>query len=285
MDALGSAFFAQASSIVLLYPYRDYVSVHSFKNGLPWPDGNFFIDRYRGMLSNPSQPAILATPFATLFGAYFSTYRATESLVVAAIVGGTSFSFVKAATSVFAHRMGSTTGSASGKLHFEYSSPLDMVRASTAKHGALAWFQGGLVLMPAHVIWHGFTAARLHASHHLTGPPRFLDDWFMAARIHATGCFFSAPFRNIPRAALFAKDKVKCGTPLEFAQREVQVVRESAGAAQRVLRSEGPLAFFHGTLRGVFRTSIPFGFSFALWRAAFDVRLAPTGLRGYSRVV
>ena len=102
MDVFLTSYGAAFTSVVLWYPYRDMV-----KAGYPYrPTPDHFLTRWKGMLSHPYQPALLAVP--SMHPPCTWGYVAGMRSGIGVLIGGTLHAAQRSALATLAGRMSTT---------------------------------------------------------------------------------------------------------------------------------------------------------------------------------
>lgn len=263
------AFAAQAITVFVFYPYRDFIK-HSQLNGVVQPDAHFFFSRYRGMALHPSQPLILSLPTTLLFGTYRAVVDATHSVTLAAVLGASAGSVVKQLTAIQARRMGQQKSFLHGAA---YSSMVDCLRRSTALLGVYSWFAGFSAVWAAQVVW--LSVAVLSLCRLPRQQVSFSEDMYFAVRAHCFGAFLSAPIRNALRGSQAHARRLD--SLAAWASHEKGSWKEALAVSGRMMKDQGPRYFFRGTPKVVLMTTVPWSFMFATFRAFGGTLAPPTG--------
>lgn len=248
--ALGCSFV----SVITFYPYRDYVRY--VRRPVVPPDMQFVKTRIWGMLSHPTQPLLLSLPTGALYAGYCGMDGGLSGIAV----GGLAHSVCKTFVSVYAGRISSQWDG-----RFAYSTPFRCFREATATFGFFSWFAGALSLALPRAVWHGGTLFVLGRDQR---PANFLDDWFRALRTHALFALISSPLRCTLKPPTVVRDQrgMQMRNLSSYVSYELGVFREAAAVLPRLVRDEGPLVLFRGTIRAVFKTSVPWSCTYALYR-------------------
>ena len=267
-------FPCQLTSIYLLYPYRDYVKTFSYSASGYGVDGDYFVVRYKGMALNPHQPLLLALPWTVL---YASTLAAGGG-VAGAVSGGVAFATVKLFVRKLAHRM---TFSHKRSGSYLYQSTMDCISKCTRERGAFSWFSGLAATSLIAIAWHG---AALKTLCERRQEPRIglFDDLFTATMIHASAALMTTPLRNAFRSGLYDAERSGGVKGIrDFVAGERAVFVEAAGVTRHAFRNTNFRFFFEGALRTVFKTSLPFGVTFAMYRGVGGILPGHGHARGY----
>ncbi|GET92531.1 hypothetical protein, conserved [Leishmania tarentolae] len=265
------AYASSAFTIVVLYPYRDFVKSANVRS-LPCAKdlGDYCARRYTGMLQNPSQPMLLAAPQAALyFGYVFAAGGAAGGLL-----GGFLFGYTKTFVRTVAHRMNGGASRYNRPVQRGYSGPLDCIALSAKHYGVLSFFPGALAASVVGVLWYGISLAVLQQTYSRS----FIEDLWNAFRVHALLTFLTAPMRNTMRSSMYPGERSGgVHTVRDYVATEVAVFREAGGVFLSMAREEGLRFFFHGTLRTTFKSSVPFAVTYALFKAIGGSIGLPTG--------
>lgn len=263
LSAISGGFLASFGTTVLLYPYRDYAKFFDWKTSSP-PDSNFVVSRYRGLVQNPSIPALIAAPFTSMM-AVFTLFRTVFGVWVAAVLAGSTHACVKRGIKVYSNRMSEQTHR--GPV---YATASDAIKVGTARKGIFAWLQGSSVLLLPHVIWYGVPLAVLANRHDMKRRkeyrPSFGRDIWNAWMLHSFCGLLSAPLRNMFRSALHRTDYTEMKNLAQLVANEKSVWFEGYVIGSRMLREAGPAYFVTGSLRSSFMTSLPWAITFATYR-------------------
>ncbi|EPY23136.1 hypothetical protein STCU_05022 [Strigomonas culicis] len=259
MDAIAAgalAYGANVFTVFALYPYRDFVKYFHFGSSLNQSAGDFCLGRYRGMLSNPSQPLFLAAPY----GALFFGYVLGPGPFGGALLGGTLHGFMKTCVARTGRRMSMHGGRYKGR----YDTVLDCIISGSKEFGVYSTFAGATAVSLISILWYGSTLAMLQRTY---DRGYFFENFWTAFRAHAFMTFLTAPLRNVFRSSLSSGERSGgVRTATSFVRGEAAIFREAMGVGRHVLRSEGIPFFLNGVLRTTFKTSVPFGFSYALFK-------------------
>jgi hypothetical protein len=265
MEVFGAAFCgltAHAATTVALYPYRDYVGLVTSRDPFPVKDPvSFMTSRYKGMLANPSIPVMIAVPMSATYTTFVAVHMLTGSNGVAGVFAGTSHALTKRAVKVFSNRMGEQSHRGP-----EYKTPMDAIRVGTQRRGIYAWIGGSTPMIAPHILWYGVPLMTLSHRRRYSRKSSFGGDVYDAFKIHAFCSVLSAPFRNLFRSVLHRTDYTSLVTFQDFVSHEKSLYHEAYVVGSRMLREAGPMYFFQGNLKTVFRTSLPWAVSFALYR-------------------
>ncbi|KEG10570.1 hypothetical protein DQ04_03551010 [Trypanosoma grayi] len=258
MSSLTAGVLGYAASLVstfVLYPYRDYTKIFSI-HSIPRVDPiQYTLVRYKGMLQNPSQPLLLALPWGLLYGGFVLG----SGLVPGALCAGALHGVAKVSVRTIARRMG---GPRSRYDEVAYKSLLHCIRQSTKQYGVLSFLSGVLATALISSVWHGAALVALQRSRH----HNFFEAWWDAFRVHAFLTFATNPIRNTFRSALYNTERAGGVHSFSaFMAGEVAVFKEAAGVLKNMVRTEGVPFFLNGVLRTTFKSSVPFGFTFALF--------------------
>lgn len=264
MTSLLTAAIAYGSSVVTvftLYPYRDLVKAFDMQHPPRFGKmGDFCMKRYKGMLGSPSQPLLLGTPQAALYFGYVLGAGGASG----AIVGGFLFGYTKMFVRTVAHRM---NGGATRYNKLEqrgYSGVLDCITSSAKHFGVLSFFPGALAAAIIGTLWYGISLAVLQQTYSSS----FGGDLWNAFRIHALMTFFTTPLRNSMRSAMYHSERSGgLHSFHEYVAAETAVFREAGGIFRTMAREEGLRFFLHGVVRTMFKSSVPFAVTYALFKA------------------
>ncbi|ESS67642.1 hypothetical protein TCDM_03714 [Trypanosoma cruzi Dm28c] len=253
--ALG--YGAGCMSIFVLYPYRDLTKIFSINPITRLDPIQYSWVRYKGMILNPSQPLILAFPWGLLYGGF----ALGSGALTGALVAGTLHGMGKVAVRTIARRVGGPRSRYDGVV---YKSLLHCLQASTKQYGILSFFSGASATALISTLWHGASLVALQGSRH----DGFFEAWWDAFRVHALLTFATNPIRNTFRSALHSRERAAgvCNFSA-FLAGEVAIFREAGGVMKNMLRTMGLPFFLEGVLRTTFKSSVPFGFTFALFLA------------------
>jgi len=208
------------------------------------------------MLGNPSQPLLLAAPSGVLFFGYVLG----GGQIGGALLGGTLHGFMKTCVATTARRMRGNGGRYKGK----YDTVLDCIVTGTKEFGVYSMFTGALATSLISILWYGCTLTMLQRTYDSGG---FLDSFWNALRAHAFMTFATTPLRNVFRSALSSGERSGgVRTATSFVQGEAAIFREAVGVCKHVFRSEGIPFFLNGVLRTTFKTSVPFAFSYGIFK-------------------
>lgn len=269
------AYASGLCTVFGLYPYRDFVKTANVRHLPSFKDfGEFCAERYRGMLKNPAQPLLLATPQS---GLYFG-YVLGGGSIPGAIVGGFFFGYLKIFVRTVAFRM-SREGGRYNKLHHKgYSGVVDCVTSSARHYGIWSFFPGAFAVSLISVLWHGISLAVLQQNYNTSFGSNFWD----AFRIHALMTFLTSPLRNTFRSATYGLERAGGVHHIRtYIASEVSVFNEAGGVFYAMARSEGLRFFMNGSLRTTLKTSVPFAVSYAIFRSFGGSIGLPNG--GYYR--
>lgn len=275
MDSIANGTIAYVSGLLTvfgLYPYRDFVKHFRPRQVSKMDVKEFCVSRYRGMATNPSQPMLIAAPHGLLYGGYVFGGGG----VTGALVGGFCAGYGKTFVGTVARRM--TGGSRYDPLHrHSYKSLLDCLVESRRHFGTLSFFSGGLAASMIAVLWHGVSLAVLQQN----TDRGFFTNWWDAFRIHTLMTFLTAPVRNGFKSALSSRERSGGVRGLQsYVAGEAAVFREASGVMRSMAQTEGLSFFFHGVIRSTFKTSVPFGLTYALFKAFGGSIGYPSGGRG-----
>ncbi|KAH9597416.1 Mitochondrial substrate/solute carrier [Trypanosoma melophagium] len=255
LGAAGLGYSASLVSIFLLYPYRDYTKVFSINSIRHVNPIQYSMARYKGMILNPSQPLLLALPWGLLYGGFVLG----SGSAAGALCGGSLHGMGKVGVRTIARRLG---GSRSRYDRVEYKSLIHCLQQSTKQYGILSFFSGVTATIIISSVWHGAALVALQRSSH----NGFLGAWWDSFRVHAFLTFVTTPLRNTFRSALHSTERAGGVQNLStFLAGEAAVFREAGGVLKNMLRTEGVPFFLNGVLSTTFKTSVPFGFTFALF--------------------
>eukprot|EP00796_Vickermania_ingenoplastis_P004178 gene4178-3017_t len=266
------AYVASLSTVFALYPYRDYVKMVTKENYNKMNLVEHSLWRYRGMMSNYSQPLLLATPWALLYAGF----TALNGNFTGALLGGTLFGVSKTAIRTVSSRMSGAGIQYSPVGRRGYSSVMECIRVSGTQFGPLSFVCGSSAAVLIAVCWHGATLATLRQNEHNSS---FGSNFVEAFRAHAGLTFLTNPLRNTLSSGMFQRERpggVK--TLKDFFSAEKQVFKEGAAVFSAALRTEGISFFLGGTLRTIFKSSLPFGVTYALFKSLGGT-LGPRGGR------
>lgn len=255
------AYVASVTTTVLLYPYRDYVKAFKLSRPTSTDYGKYVLGRYRGMLTHPSQPLMLAAPNSLLYMGFVLGHGGIGGVMLSGLLGGYAAVFVSAAARNMSGHGGMLYASCNHTMH---KSVVSCVLACTRRFGIFSFFVGGFATALITALWHGVTLLILRRSYR----SGFVTNFFDALRTHALMTLISSPFRNTFRSALYSRRR-SCGVfgLSAYIRAESAVMREAAGVIASTLPDEGIRFLFHGVIRSIFKTSVPFAFTYALFVA------------------
>ncbi|CUG93856.1 mitochondrial carrier protein, putative [Bodo saltans] len=273
-----------ASSVLAtfaLYPYRDLVKSWTWPPHVP--PASFALARYQGFIENPGHLALLASGPVVLY----TGYDIAGGGAGGAVVGGVLHSAWKTSMRMFSVRMRQQKRNGDAV----YTSMIECIRTSTRSSGVWSWFPGLIMTALVSMSWHGAALVALssrydnrrHQSHHSRGGRgmggllsvdggggggSFVGDWWVAFRAHSFLAFLTCPIRNVCRSALHATERSGgVHTAQAWVAGETAIFREAAAVAPAMLKTQGISFFLHGSVRTMFKTSVPFGFTYAVFRA------------------
>lgn len=254
------AYMASLISTYGLYPYRDFVKAFDLRHMPSMDAKHFCLSRYRGMAKNPSQPLLLAAPQGMLyFGYTLGGYG-----VSGAFMGGLLMGLAKTFVGTVARRMNGVGGGYNQLQHKHYTSLLDCVYSSAKQFGTLSFFAGGAASSIIAILWHGLTLFVLQR----TVEHGFWENFWDAFRTHALFSFFTSPVRNTLRSAMSPRERSGGVHSIQqYMAGESAIFVEGAGVLRSMFRTEGISFFMSGSLRVAFKTSVPFAFTYAVFRA------------------
>jgi hypothetical protein len=207
------------------------------------------------MATNPLQPALLAVPWTLLYGL-------CDATAAGAVTGGFGFAVAK----LFVRRLASRMSTPHGR-GFMYSTVADCLVRSTRQFGVYSWFAGLCATSLTSITWHGLALQRL-CDRRTQPRGGFADDVITASAVHGGLTLLTTPLRNMFRSGL--ADVERSGgvkTISEFLSGERAVFLEAAGVATHALRHQHFRFFLEGGIRTLFKTSVPFGVTFAMFRS------------------
>jgi len=261
-DTLMKAYCASLVTNFFFYPYRDYVKIYVARWPPEFPQPSFVVYRYRGFAENPLQLLLISGMTASLYGGFVGGGGAASGAVLGGVLHGTT----KSALRMLGTRM--TATKRNGEARF--LSITDCVRIMTQERGAWSWFCGSSANILISMSWHGAALASLESRDRRR--PSFFSDWWDAFRTHAFLNFVTCPIRNTFRSSVSAVERsggVRSAS--EFFSGEAAVFREAGAVAPAMLKTVGLPFFLQGCVRTTFKASIPFGFTYALYRTVGGV--------------
>ncbi|KPI86628.1 hypothetical protein ABL78_4306 [Leptomonas seymouri] len=156
-----------------------------------------------------------------------------------------------------------------GGLHYNklerrgYSGVLDCITSSAKHFGMLSFFPGALAASIIGVLWYGVSLAVLQQTYSNS----FGEDFWNAFRIHALMTFLTSPVRNSLRSAMhYSERSGGLRSFREYVAAETAVFREAGSIFRTAARDEGLRFFLHGVVRTVFKSSVPFAVTYALFK-------------------
>jgi hypothetical protein len=281
-NSLDTAAKISGSSVLAtwaLYPYRDFVKSWSWPPHVP--PVSFATARYRGLIENPGHLVVLSSGPVVLF----TGYDVVGGGAAGAVVGGALHATWKTSMRMFSVRMRQQKRNGDAV----YTSMLECIRTATRSSGVLSWFPGLIMTALVSMSWHGAALVALsrsdsnrHSNHHNRGgrgvggllavggggSGSFFGDWWSAFRAHSFLAFLTCPIRNVCRSALHATERSGgVHTAHAWVAGETAIFREAAAVAPAMLKTQGLPFFLHGSMMTIFKTSVPFGFTYAVFRA------------------
>lgn len=274
MDSATAAALGYAAglvSTVVLYPYRDYTKVFSIRPITRVDPIQYSMVRYKGMFLNPSQPLLLALPSGLLYGGFVLGSGAVTGALCAGMLHGIG----KVVVRTISRRIG---GPRSRYDRVVYKSLFHCLLESTKQYGVFSLLSGVSATILISTLWHGAALMQLQRCR----PSGFFEAWWDAFRIHAFLTFLTNAVRNTFRSALHNTERAGgVHSVSSFLSGEIAVFREAGGVMVTMLRTMGLPFFLDGVLRTTFKSSVPFGFVFALF-LSFGGALPVQGGRGNS---
>ena len=275
MSEVAFGLASSASTVFLFYPYRDFV-----KHYPTAANADFFVSRYRGLATNPSQLGLLALPNALML----SVGGRGDAAGIAA--GSLLAGFTRRFTRTLIYRLGERTGSRAGVS--VYNGSWDAVAKATASYGAMSWFVGGTAVALTQLLTSGLAIASVGGvsrgggrRHNRRDPTQaFLLDWWYMFRAHAFFTMISAPVRNALSSAMHIP--TRGGAQIGLAQwgaSEMHIYKEAALVSKRMMQDMGLRYFFQGTIRSALKVSLPFGFNYALYKGMINAAQRSDGRR------
>lgn len=261
MNAL-TAYGASLCTIFVLYPYRDYVKLATRDNFNKIDLWQHSVWRYKGILAQYQQPLLLAAPWGLLYGGW----TAAGGGAGGAVLGGFLFGHMKAVINTISYRMNGTRNNYNRIGEHRFASIRECLKVSTRHYGPISFLCGGTAHSLIAMCWHGaaLTALGRRESSHSSFGYNFVD----AFRLHAGLTLLTNPLRNALRSGMHQRDRpggVKSVKALLHC--EQQIYQEGISVFKAALRSQGISFFLEGALRTTFKTSVPFGVTYALFRA------------------
>lgn len=248
--ALG--YMASVTTTIILFPYRDYVKAFDARAVRRVDPVSFCAARYRGMLFQPSQPLLIALPSGLLY----TGFLLGNGSVSGAFCGGALHGLGKVGVRTLAYRWNLSHR----PKEVSYKSVLKCLQQSVKHYGALSFFSGASATIVISTAWHGTTLVALQRC----GERGFFESWWDAFRTHSFLTFVTSPLRNTFRSALFSRERSSgIHNASTFLAGEAAILKEAKGVFSNMLRTEGVRFFVGGVLRSTFKTSLPFGLTFA----------------------
>lgn len=256
------AYFSALCTIFILYPYRDFVKVVNAETFNKINIIEFSKWRYRGLLTNYQQLFFLALPWGLLYGGF----SLCNGGLCGVVLGSTLFGNAKTAIRIIAERMNGTRNNYSALEKRSFSSIIDCLKFSRSQFGLLSLFCGSSAASLIAICWHGAALASLRRSEYSSSS--FGGNFFDAFRTHAGLTFVTTPLRNVLRSGMFQRDRP--GGVRDFhayLRCEKQIFEEGAAVFCSAIRTEGVSFFLHGALRTIFKTSLPFGITYSVFKS------------------
>lgn len=264
---------ASVASTCLWYPYRDFVKAWSWPPHLP--PVSFATARYLGLAQNPGQVAVLSSGPVALF----TSFDLVGGGATGAVCGGLAHATWKTSMRMLSSRMKQQKRNGDPV----YAGLADCIRTCTKASGIWSWFPGLMLTGVISMSWHGAALVALShnqrgasGAHHTRGrrlggggaPGTFVGDWWSAFRVHAFLAFVTCPLRNTCRSSLYASERSGgVRTFQAWMAGEHAILKEAMGVAPSMIKTQGISFFLHGSMKTTFKSSVPFGFTFALFRA------------------
>lgn len=274
VETFAESYCAAVCSNYFLYPYRDYTKTFVAVWPPSAPGVVYVSSRYRGFIDNPFQLAIISAPPALLYTGFVMVGGGAAG----ACVGGFCFGAAKAAIRMLGARMQHTKRN----YELQFRSISDCVRTMSQEQGAWSWLCGAGATSLIAVAWHGSALVSLQQREHWQ-PRGFFSDWWAGFRAHAFLAFVTCPLRNTFRSSLAAVERSGgVRSARDFFRGEAAVFQEAGSVAPAMLRTQGIRFFLDGCIRTTFKSSIPFGFTYAVFRFAggrLDHKNSPLRIR------
>lgn len=257
MTAFAASLVASCSTTIALYPYRDFVKHFSSSSPTVNLHSTFAVSRWRGMLTNPSQPLLLSSPWVALL----TLHSVSAGGLPGALIAGMGFASMKVFMNTVGRRMSATRNRHGDLLYPSLGAALTK---STAQYGLWSWFAGWTATAMIATLWHGAALSSLRGTR--WRKTSWIEDAWYGFRMSSFFMFISTPVRNSFRSALYSVER--SGGVHSFSswvQGEKAIFQEAAGVARSTFHL-GLSFWFGGSFQTMFKTCLPFGIMYANYR-------------------
>ena len=300
-EILLAAYSSQFLSTVLFYPWRDLMNLpgrlewrrpkdlHASTPRNTATDPTFYTRRWKGMIRNPQQPALIALFPTALYYCVISgssvTPEHTTALVAWLVTGTVTHAIGTTALPILSHRMADTDH----KGRFMYGSLSHCITQSTARLGYCSWLSGLSFQVPISFLAHTVPLYLLCASENAKGRVKtqkrqrrgsnvwcttacFLKDWCTGTLYNVYGVLGATLFRVMRNSTTRGQYNVILPLPGHWVRYEAQAWREATRTFQSCCHRDGVISYLvqpggpNSVLRVMSKTSLPFGFSWAVYR-------------------
>ena len=241
-----AAYSTAFTATFLLYPYRDLVKGFDGRAPLNNVNGTFITSRYMGLMQNPAQPLLLALPTtASLVGSCYG--------MSGALCGGFVDGVLRNGLRVYSRDM------SAGKK----APPLTIfsLGAGAVSGGTISLLTNGLALMSI-----SDKRERRYQQHSSA-----LWTCWSVFRAHAFYTFITSPLTTSLRSARYVSRRTTGTGVKEWVSGEQAVFKEALAVGTRIVREEGIVSLFGGTLRRTFKVSLPFAATVSAFIHLFPV--------------
>eukprot|EP00759_Apiculatamorpha_spiralis_P008323 PhF_6_TR1533/c0_g1_i1/m.2801 len=260
IDTVLTSYTSAFTTTIAYFPIRALLSTPgSFQtaSGSSLITPEYFITRYKGIVTNPSQPALLALPIS------YQYLCCSSGNVFGTVFGGIGHGILQNFIAALAARMGETDN----KYRYVYTSNLACFKESTAKYGVWSWMLGSSLKSCTMFLLYALPLSHLMMTARPSNQSNFFMDLVHGSLLGCWGVLLSTPTRFMHHAVLSRNFYfLGCHTPQQFLVSEQNNIREGFNVLKTTVMKEGPRNLLRGNVRKCGKTAVPFGLIWALYR-------------------
>ena len=306
LETLLVSYTSSFLSIILFHPWRALVtlpgSLPSPWNRDTWNHTKkfyaltptFYTDRWKGMVRHVEQPALIAIGPAMLYGLVIlaSSYTSKQrSLVFPCLLTG---AFAHASCNTVLYLLAQRMRDTDHRGRFRYPTLWLCLQQSTHSMGFWAWIPGSTLLMISHLWTYalpllfllknekeslkrqargGRKVVQKQTISPVSSLGSFMAHWFHGLVLSALGVTLATPFRVIHQSVVRGSREVSLNSPRQWLRYEYANWWEGLRVLSTCRSRDGLLNYLlqpqkiSSLPRTIGKVSVPFGFSWALYRA------------------